>query len=104
MPSSWEVDGQTPQQKQKVVIGQYVSVERCRVLKTADGENGKVGDVVWDMATASDAKGWLPMAVQKLGVPGAVVKDVGFFMKWIHERRSAGAMDGPKVTNGGTAP
>ena len=35
------------------------------------------------MTTASDAKGWLPMWVQKLGVPGAVVKDVGLFMKWV---------------------
>ena len=35
------------------------------------------------MATTSDAKGWLPMYLQKLGVPGAVIKDVGLFMKWI---------------------
>jgi len=42
------------------------------------------------MATASDAKGNLPMAVQKMGVPGAVVKDVGFFMKWVGERRRGG--------------
>jgi hypothetical protein len=27
------------------------------------------------------------MAVQKTGVPGAVVKDVGFLMKWIAARR-----------------
>ena len=37
----------------------------------------------WLMATASDAKGWLPMFIQTLGVPGAVIKDVGLFMKWI---------------------
>ena len=39
------------------------------------------------MATASDAKGWLPMWMQKLGVPGAVVKDVGLFIGWIREQR-----------------
>jgi len=49
------------------------------------------GDVEWIMATASDAKGNLPMAVQKLGVPGAIVNDVGFFMKWIAEKRASAA-------------
>ena len=44
------------------------------------------------MATASDAKGWLPMWVQKLGVPGAVVKDVGLFIRWI---RNKGPMSRP---------
>ena len=37
-------------------------------------------NIDWVMATASDAKGWLPMWMQKLGVPSAVVKDVGLFM------------------------
>lgn len=41
------------------------------------------------MATASDAKGNLPMAVQKLGVPGAIVNDVGFFIRWNAERRAS---------------
>ena len=35
------------------------------------------------MVTASDAKGWLPMWMQKLGVPGAVLADVGLVLKWI---------------------
>ena len=35
------------------------------------------------MATASHARGNLPMFAQKMGLPGALVKDVGFFMKWI---------------------
>lgn len=39
--------------------------------------------VDWTMGTASDTRGNLPMAVQKLGLPGAVVKDVGFFLRWI---------------------
>ncbi len=44
-------------------------------------------EITWIMATASNAKGWLPMWMQKLGVPGAVVKDVGLVMKWLQERR-----------------
>ena len=39
------------------------------------------------MATASNARGSLPMWAQKMGVPGAVVKDVGLFMKWVGGRR-----------------
>ena len=41
------------------------------------------------MATASDANGSLPMWIQKLGVPAAITKDVGFFMKWITEHRKS---------------
>lgn len=71
--------GDTPQKREKVVIGQYCSLERVR-----EQDNG---NVMWEMATASDAKGNLPMALQKMGVPGAVVKDVGLFMTWVGERR-----------------
>ena len=39
------------------------------------------------MATASDAKGNLPHWVQRRGVPGAIAKDVGLFMKWTAGRR-----------------
>lgn len=48
-------------------------------------------NIEWIMATASDAKGWLPMWAQKLGVPGAIVKDVGLFVKWVLGRRSSGS-------------
>lgn len=85
-------------QKKKVVLGQYVSVERCKVVK-GEGANGE-GEVCWDMATASDARGWLPMFLQKFGVPGALVSDVGFFMKWVGQNRGRGE---PKVTSGGAA-
>jgi hypothetical protein len=88
----------TKRQKKAVVLGQYVSVERCKVLAQPGHEDD--GKVVWDMATASDARGWLPMAVQKLGVPGAVAKDVGYFMKWAAGKR---ARNEPKVTSGGAA-
>lgn len=71
--------GDSAQKRQSMTIGQYVSIER---VKEQDD-----GNVMWEMATASDAKGWLPMSVQKMGVPGAVVKDVGLFMKWVAQRR-----------------
>ena len=59
----------------------YTSIERC--YKLPDGQ------IDWIMATASDAKGWLPMWMQKIGVPGAVVKDVGLLMKWVSGRRAS---------------
>lgn len=59
----------------------YTSIERCKIVPS--------GDIEWIMATASDAKGNLPMAVQKLGVPGAIVNDVGFFIRWNAERRAS---------------
>lgn len=65
------------------VTGMYCSIERAEVVE--DG-----GKVRWEMATASDAKGVLPMWAQKLGVPGAVVKDVGLFIEWTGKRRGDG--------------
>lgn len=73
-------EGDNAQKKERVTIGQYTSVERVR------GQSD--GKIMWEMATASDAKGFLPMSLQKLGVPGAVVKDVGFFMKWANDKRA----------------
>nr|OQO20590.1 hypothetical protein B0A51_10037 [Rachicladosporium sp. CCFEE 5018] len=64
----------------KVTGGQYVSIERAQVV-----DDGK--KVKWQMATASDANGNLPMWAQKMGVPGAVVKDVGLFIDWTAKRR-----------------
>lgn len=66
------------QRKKSVTIGQYVSIERVE----KQGEN-----IQWQMATASDAKGNLPMWAQKMGVPGAVVKDVGLFIDWTSKNR-----------------
>lgn len=67
----------------KITGGLYCSIERCEVV-----EDGK--KVQWSMATASNAKGALPMWAQKLGTPGAVVKDVGWFILWVSERRKKG--------------
>ena len=74
--------------KKKVVMGVYTSVEKCVMRPDLDIE--------WTMATASDAKGALPMWMQKLGVPGQVVADVGLFIDWVGKRRqkSPGLMSG----------
>ena len=64
----------------KMTPGMYVSVERGELI-----EEGR--QTRWEMATASDAGGNLPMWAQKLGTPGAVVKDVGLVIKWIGDQR-----------------
>jgi hypothetical protein len=61
-----------------IVHGAYAAVERVWI------EEGKVH---WDMATASDAKGNLPLVLQKSGVAGAVVQDVGLFLGWVDQMR-----------------
>ncbi|KAI9818170.1 MAG: hypothetical protein M1827_000795 [Pycnora praestabilis] len=66
-------------QKKNIVAGQYVSIERLRVLPDENIE--------WIMAVSSDAKGSLPMSVQKMALPGEIAKDVGLCIKWIGQRR-----------------
>ena len=73
-------EGDNPMRKQEVVQGLYCAVETCTLRQKKDG-NGD--EVEWIMATASDAKGNLPMFIQKMALPGAVPKDVSFFMSWI---------------------
>ncbi|MCJ1464693.1 hypothetical protein MMC07_003306 [Pseudocyphellaria aurata] len=72
-------EGDTEIKRKRPVLGAYISIERCRIA----GDQS----IELTMATASDAKGSLPMWTQKLGVPGAIVKDVGFLIKWISQRR-----------------
>ncbi|KAL1861457.1 hypothetical protein Daus18300_008851 [Diaporthe australafricana] len=67
-----------------VVVGAYVSVERVRRLPRQGEDNGKIE---WVMATASDAKGILPMFLQTKAVPGQIAKDVGMFLGWIDKER-----------------
>lgn len=64
----------------KVTPGTYCSIERGELIE--GGTKTK-----WQMGTASDAGGNLPMFLQKLGVPGAVVKDVGLVIDWCEKRR-----------------
>lgn len=67
-----------------VVVGAYAAVERVR---RAGGEGGTRAEVEWVMATASDAKGVLPMWVQTKAVPGQVAKDVKLFLGWVDGER-----------------
>ena len=48
------------------------------------------GDIEWIMATASDAKGVLPMWVQNRAVPGQIAKDVPNFLTWAAREREKG--------------
>lgn len=77
-----KTDGDTSQKRKDVQIGEYVSIERCELIES----NSRIK---WQMATASDAKGVLPISIQKMAVPGSVVKDVGFFIDWTQKRRSS---------------
>lgn len=59
----------------------YTSIERC--ILRADH------DIEWIMATTSDAKGCLPLWIQRMGIPGAIFKDVKFLLEWILKKRDA---------------
>jgi Protein of unknown function (DUF3074) len=72
--------GEDSKKKREMVQGLYCAVETCTLRKKAQGDSE---EIEWVMATASDAKGILPMWMQKLALPGTVPKDVGYFMKWI---------------------
>lgn len=65
-----------------LVVASYASIERVRILPSN-------GDIEWIMATASNAKGFLPQFIQNMAVPGAVAKDVEFFMSWIPSQRKS---------------
>lgn len=69
-----------------VVVGAYAAVERVRRLVPASGGDQKA-EVEWVMATASDAKGVLPMWLQTRAVPGQVAKDVRLFLGWVDGER-----------------
>ena len=70
----------TAEMRKKVTVGQYVSVERCV-------RRPETNDIEWLMATASDAKGGVPMMVQRLAIPGTICKDVEYFLEWVAGRR-----------------
>ena len=76
--SSSETDSQ---KKKRTVVGLYTAVETVYLEKGAEGKEM----IDWTMATASDTRGNLPMFALKMGLPGAVVKDVGLFLRWIRK-------------------
>ncbi|KAI1614533.1 hypothetical protein EDD36DRAFT_230989 [Exophiala viscosa] len=69
-------EGKDARSRKQVCMGVYAAVEVVR-------RDHSEGEVEWVMATASDAKGNLPMWMQKMSLPGAIAKDVGLFLKWI---------------------
>ena len=79
----YKKDGDTAQKRKDVTMGVYVSIERCEYQNS--------GHVKWFMATASDAKGNLPIWLQKTGIPGAITKDVGLVVEWLDKRRKSKA-------------
>lgn len=94
-----------------VVVGAYVSVERVRKMSAAMGDApDDDGKVEWIMATASDARGVLPLWVQALAVPGQIAKDVALFLGWLAKERAAkaggtaNAANGHSPTNGHSPP
>lgn len=68
------------------VVGAYVSVERVRRVQSGE-DGGGGGSIEWIMATASDAKGVLPLWVQTRAVPGQVAVDVPYFLGWVDGQR-----------------
>jgi hypothetical protein len=75
--------------KKKVVVGAYASVETCLFRPGGNGtDNKNEGVIEWVMTTASDAKGWIPMPLQKPKIPGAIAADVGYFIGWAMKRRT----------------
>jgi len=66
----------------ETISGKYVSVEKVDLIE----QDTKIK---WEMATASDAGGNIPMWMQKLGTPGAITKDVGLVFKWLHDERTS---------------
>jgi hypothetical protein len=71
----------TWKQSAALAHGIYSSVERIKL----DGE-----DIIWEMATASDAGGNIPEVMTKLALPSQIAKDVGFFLGWVEENRKKG--------------
>ncbi|KAF2733723.1 hypothetical protein EJ04DRAFT_266794 [Polyplosphaeria fusca] len=61
------------------VTGVYASVEKVALVR---GE-GRPSENIWTMSTTSDAKGALPMWLQKRAIPGAIAKDVDFVEKYM---------------------
>ncbi|RMZ88247.1 hypothetical protein DV736_g4530, partial [Chaetothyriales sp. CBS 134916] len=70
-------EGENVKQKRETVQALYCAIE------TSAGGSGQEQEIDWLMATASDAKGVLPIWMQKLALPGTLPKDVGYFVKWI---------------------
>ncbi|KAL2107576.1 hypothetical protein VUR80DRAFT_5023 [Thermomyces stellatus] len=69
------------------VVGCYAAVERVRRLPG--------GPTEWVMATASEARGYLPSWLQARAVPGQIAKDVPLFLAWADRQRHKWGRRGP---------
>ncbi|KAF1815888.1 hypothetical protein P152DRAFT_200702 [Eremomyces bilateralis CBS 781.70] len=81
--SRHRTDAPIPELRKPIVRGEYVSVERVFWNKR--------GDIGWDMATASDAKGHVPRVLQNALIPRTIAMDVGRFMDWQDNQRASSA-------------
>lgn len=81
---SFQESGFASAKKKSQVVGAYASIERCCLRPNS---NSTAGEIEWIMATASDAKGWIPQLIQKPSVPGQIQKDVSMYMHWVEDQR-----------------
>ena len=72
-------EGTSLQKKKRTIVGEYVSIERARTTET--------NVIEWTMGTASDAKGALPLWLQRSQIGGAIAKDVGLVCGWLMKKR-----------------
>ncbi|EPS44775.1 hypothetical protein H072_1216 [Dactylellina haptotyla CBS 200.50] len=70
----------------KTTVGQYVAVERV-IYEEPQTEAGKP-NVVWSMATASDASGNLPMALQRRVIGSSIFADVEAFLDYVKKNKA----------------
>ncbi|KAF7938150.1 hypothetical protein BELL_0045g00130 [Botrytis elliptica] len=84
--SSFQESGFASAKKKGQVVGAYASIERCCLRPSP---NSTVGEIEWIMATASDAKGWIPQLIQKPNIPGQIQKDVSMYMRWVEDQRTS---------------
>ncbi|USW47343.1 Putative START-like domain superfamily protein [Septoria linicola] len=75
-----DIPVKAPNSQSKVVPAIYCSVETGELLD---------GKITWSMGTASDAKGVLPVALQKTQMAKAVAVDVQYFISWRMKQRKS---------------
>lgn len=86
-----------------IVMGAYSSVERVRRLPPAavgTQASDQGAGIEWIMATASDAKGILPLWLQSKAVTGLIAKDVSLFLSWIARERGKNEEERSNILSG----
>ncbi|CAK7274494.1 hypothetical protein SEPCBS119000_006201 [Sporothrix epigloea] len=76
-------------------IQAHPAAEDARENITIDPESSDINEmetqIEWTMATASHARGWLPLFVQTPAVPKKIAVDVPLFFKFLHSQRAEAA-------------